>query len=126
GAGGTSRLLARRKIGTGPAQAVPILQVDVGQTYYSNALAAPFDPNSWQVGIAPPTNFSPITITAAVMPTQTVTGRFVTDIDAQFKVPRSYSASGTVTERLLQGNGGLVERRDIPGAAGHHDPPLAA
>src|SRR5262249_24754013 len=104
----TNRLLARRKIGGGPAQAMPILQVDVGQTYYTNALAAPFDPSTLQVGFAPPTNFSPIQITVAAMPTQTVTGRFATDIDAQFRVPRSYTASGTVTERLVQITGGWV------------------
>jgi len=123
--GVTNRLLAKRKIGAAPAQALPILQVDIGQTYYTNALAAPFDPNSVQVGFAPPTPFSPIQITVAAMPTPTITGRFVTDIDAQFKVPRSYSASGTVSERLVQVTGGWVKRRVIPGLLGYNDPLFA-
>jgi lipopolysaccharide assembly outer membrane protein LptD (OstA) len=123
--GVTNRLLAKRKTAAGPAQAVPILQVDIGQTYYSNALAAPFDPNNWQVGIAPPTNFWPVQITVAAMPTQTITARFVTDIDAQFKVPRSYGLSGSVSERLFQVSGGWIKRRTIPGLAGYNDPAFA-
>ncbi len=123
--GVTNRLLAKRKIGAGPAQAMPILQVDIGQTYYSNALASVYDPNYQTIGLAPPTPFSPIQITVAAMPTQTITGRFVTDIDSQFKVPRSYSASGTMSQKNVQVTGGWLKRRVIPGLAGYNDPGFA-
>jgi LPS-assembly protein len=123
GYGVTNRLLAKRKGSVGTPE---ILRIDIGQSWYNNALAATFDPNSQSIGLAPPTNFSPIQITVVGNPTNTLTARFATDIDAQFKTPRSYTASGTLTEKLLQITGGWSKRRVIPGLPTYSDPLTAS
>lgn len=121
--GVTNRLLAKRKGAIGTPE---ILHIDIGQSWYDNALAATFDPNSQSIGLAPPTNFSPIQINVVATPTNTLSARFATDIDAQFKVPRSYTLSGSLTEKLVQVIGGWSKRRVIPGLALYNDPASAS
>ncbi len=120
--GFTNQLLAKKKpvAGAPPGSTVAqtILQVDIGQSYYTNALAASFDPSYQTIGLAPPTPFSPVQIAVAATPTPAITARFVTDIDAQFKVPRDFSASGSITERILQISAGWLKKQVIPGLSG--------
>ncbi len=124
--GVTNRLLARHKAPAGSAAvATEILHVDIGQTYYTNALAAPFDPSYQQIGLAPPTNFSPVQVSVVGTPKPTISARFVTDIDAQFKKPRSFNASGTISEKIAQITAGWIKTQYIPGLQGFNDPNFA-
>jgi hypothetical protein len=128
--GFTNRLLAKKKAAAGAppgsAVAVPILQVDIGQSYYTNALAATFDPSYAQIGLAPPTPFSPVQIAVSSTPTPAITARFVTNLDAQFKVPRDFSASGSLNEKVLQITAGWIKKQVIPGLIGYNDPTTAS
>ncbi len=128
--GFTNRFLAKKKAAPGAppgsAVAMPILQIDIGQSYYTNALAATFDPSYAQIGLAPPTPFSPVQISVAATPAPAVTARFVTNLDAQFKVPRDFSASGTLNEKILQISAGWIKKQVIPGLIGYNDPTTAS
>ncbi|HUL71973.1 MAG TPA: putative LPS assembly protein LptD [Vicinamibacterales bacterium] len=122
--GVTNRLLAKRKGGAAGAVR-EILRVDIGQSYYSNAAAAIYDPQYASVGVTPPGTFSPIQITVVGTPTPALSTQFRTDIDSKFKVPRSFSATGTYGNPIVQLSGGWQKRQVIPGLPGYDNPAFA-
>jgi len=123
--GVTNRLLLRQK-GSAAGAAREILHIDIGQSWYSNAAAAIYDPQYASVGQTPPGTFSPIQIVVVATPTVPISTQFRTDIDSRFKVPRSFTASGSYTTKVLQITGGWSKRQTIPGLEGYDDPTLAS
>jgi hypothetical protein len=67
-----------------------------------------------------------VQISLAATPTPAVTARFVTNLDAQFKVPRDFSASGSLNEKILQISAGWIKKQVIPGLIGYNDPTTAS
>lgn len=120
----TNRLLARRRIGDSGVVR-DILTVGLRQTYYTDLLAAAFD-SQYQSATASASSFSPLRLNVDVRPTDGLTGQFVTDIDARFRTPRTYSASATINRELTQVTASWAKRRLIPGLPGFSDPRGAA
>jgi LPS-assembly protein len=120
----TNRLLARRRTGETTSVVRDILTVGVRQTYYTNLLAAAFDPQ-YQSATASPSSFSPLQLKVDFRPTDGLTAQFVTDIDAKFRTPRTYSASAIVNRERVQMQASWAKRRYIPGLPGFDDPARA-
>jgi len=117
----TNRLLARRRTGETTSVVRDILSVGLRQTYYTDLLAAAFDPQ-YQSATVSPSAFSPLRLNVDVRPTDGLTGQFVTDIDARFRTPRTYSASATVNRAQWQVLASWAKRRLIPGLPGFSNP----
>ncbi len=117
----TNRLLARRRTGETTSVVRDILSVGLRQTYYTDLLAAAFD-SQYQSATVSPSAFSPLRLNVEVRPTDGLTGQFVTDIDARFRTPRTFSASATVNRDRLQVVGSWAKRRLIPGLPGFSNP----
>lgn len=127
----SNRLLARIKQ-TGQESVVrELLNLDVSQTYYTDALAASYDQqyqssfNGLYYYIPPPSKFSPVRATLNLTPTQTTSGQFGLEYDMQFKAVRTYRASINVTQPVLDLTGSWSKRQVIPGLQGHSDPAQA-
>jgi lipopolysaccharide assembly outer membrane protein LptD (OstA) len=122
--GVTNTILARKPLPNAPpgSRGVNrnILVVSVGQSYYTDAFAAIYDPN-YQSAQAP-TNFSPVSIRVDTTPTDELSANFTVDIDAEFKVPRTFGASGTVHQPLFDVSGTWSKRQYIPGLLGFDNP----
>ena len=111
----TNRVLARRKragrcIG-GPRRSWRSV---LARRYYTNAAAAAADPNNINLTTSP---FTPLTLSVVTTPGDNVRADFRMELDPQFKKPREYRASATVTRGRTQVNGGWSKREVIPGRA---------
>jgi LPS-assembly protein len=94
-----NRFYAKRRIGQ-TSQALEILAVEIGQTYYSNPAASQVDPRySTSTTVTTPNNFSPVAINVRATPTQTVNASLRAEIDSKYHELRSMSASGTYNWR---------------------------
>ncbi|HWB16728.1 MAG TPA: putative LPS assembly protein LptD [Vicinamibacterales bacterium] len=132
----TNRLLVKKAPPPGSAStsaaassAREVLTVDVGQTYYSNALAANYDTqyqSSTASPTAPPGTFSPVQITASTRPTQTASAQFRMEIDSKYRAIRTLNASGSLQNDRAQVTAGWSKREVIPGLAGFDDPNYAS
>jgi hypothetical protein len=132
--GVTNRVLAKRRIGTAvgapvaPGTVREILTVSLTQTYYTNALAAKYDPDyqSSYAGLyvftPPPSPFSPIQLSATSRPTDTTSAQFRMEYDGKYKAVRTYNASGTISEPAAEITAGWSKREVIPGLTGFDDP----
>jgi lipopolysaccharide assembly outer membrane protein LptD (OstA) len=130
----TNRILAKRRMGApidepvGAGGVREIVTVDITQTYYTNSLAAQYDPNyqSSYAGLytyqTPASPFSPVQVTANVRPTDTTTAQFRMEYDTKYNAVRTYNASGTVNEPAAQITAGWSKRQYIPGLTGFNDP----
>jgi len=118
--GVTNRLLARRRMGDASVVR-DILTVGLRQTYYTDLLAAAFDPQ-YQSATTSASSFSPLRLNVDVRPTDGFTGQFVTDIDARFRTPRTYSASATINREQTQITASWAKKQLIPGLPGFSDP----
>jgi len=131
----SNTLLARRRqpgappAGTPGAAASPgivreILGVEIGQTYYSDALAANYDPQYQSSLSVPQTSgqFSPLQVSASTRPTDEVSGQFRMEIDSQFRKIRNLSAAATVFASHAEVMAGWSRRLLIPGLPGYTDP----
>jgi hypothetical protein len=105
-----------------------ILSVGISQTYYTNSLAAQYDPNyqSSFNGLyertVPPSPFSPIKISTVGRPTDTTSAEFRMEYDNQFHAVRTYNASGSIDEPTADITVGWTKRQVIPGLPGFDDP----
>jgi hypothetical protein len=123
--GVANRLLARM---TGGGAIREILSVNVGQSYYTNALAAAFDSQYQTGGVLPPTRtgtFSPIRIEATTRPVDRASAEFRMEIDSSLYAIRTMSASAHVYATHVQLNAGWSRRSLIPELPGFDRPDLA-
>jgi hypothetical protein len=122
----TNRLLARMA-GGGPVR--EILSVQIGQTYYSEALAAAFDPQ-YQSGGLPTAEregtFSPVRLEARLRPVDRASGEFRMEIDSSVHAIRTMSASGNVHGTHGTVSAGWSRRSFIPNLRGFDNPDFAS
>jgi len=115
--GVNNRFYAKRATVPGQrSQPIEILDLTITQTHYTNPDAAHFDPQySTASATSAPINFSPISITARVMPTNALNANLSVDIDSRYLKMRqlSTSASYAWTGRL-QTNFGWSKQGYIP------------
>jgi hypothetical protein len=131
----TNRLLARRPglPATESAPAVPgpvreILSIELGQTYYTDALASNFDyqyQSSSSSSQAPAGTFSPLQFTAIARPADSSTAQFRMEIDSKYRAIRTLSASGTLAAAHADVRAGWSKRQYIPELAGFDNPDRA-
>lgn len=121
-------LLARIRRAEGPAEVREVLRLDVGQTYYTNKLAASYD-QQYQSSFAnlyayvpPPSNYSPVRASLDFTPSPSLGGQFGLEYDTQFRAVRSYKASFNASHPAFQMNGTWSKRRVIPGLIGYDNP----
>ena len=95
--GVNNRFYAKRATAPGlRSQAIEILDLTITQSHYTNPDAAHFDPQySTASATSTPINFSPIVITARVMPTNALNANLSVDIDSRYLKMRQLSASGS-------------------------------
>jgi hypothetical protein len=130
----TNRLLVRRQPAKGtvpaPGSAAAagvvrdILDVDIGQTHYSDATAALYDPQYQSSGAVTQSTgtFSPLQITATTHPVDTMTGRFSMEIDSKLRAIRTLGANASIESAVAQVTAGWTKREVIPGLPGFDDP----
>jgi LPS-assembly protein len=117
-----NRVKVRRHVPGGKGPIREILSVTVSQSYYTNALAAAFDPNYHSTNVSP---YSPIQITATTAPGDNVNARFQMYIDSTLHVARSYTASTSLLMGRSQLGLGWSKRMFIPGLPGYNTPESA-
>jgi LPS-assembly protein len=116
----TNRWLARRPQpggGRGPSRS--ILDVSVYQSYYTNALAAAFDPNSQTTTPSP---FSPVSVRANLTPIDRFNARFQMEIDSDVLRPRRYSAAAAFFSTRTNVGIGWTKTQFLPGVPGYDNP----
>ena len=127
----SSRLLAKRRMGAHPSVVRDILDVNVNQTYYTNACAANFDPrytSSFSNGYCQNTGgspFSALQLTAATRPVDRMSVQFRTEIDSKARTYRTMSANGSYIGDFVQVSAGWSKNHIIPGVAGLDQPAFA-
>jgi LPS-assembly protein len=110
-----------RKPGDG-GRSSEILNVSLGQTYYTDANAALYD-RYYQTAYNAPSRFSPLSILVRGWPTERILGQYRAEYDTKFEAFRTMSADGTVAiADWLHTTGGWSQRRYIPGLPGFDDP----
>ncbi len=119
-----NRIYAKRKGGDGPAQAREIINVGLKQTFYTDALAAQYDPNySTSFQLAPPAKFSPLSIQVRAVPADRVNGSLRIEYDTKFTAIRTISAVGTWNPgEWMNLNMGWSQRRYVQGLSGFNNP----
>jgi lipopolysaccharide assembly outer membrane protein LptD (OstA) len=93
-----NRFYAKRKIGGVAAQSRQVLSVGIQQTYYTDARASQYDPaytSSLYVPVARPQKMSPVSLDAAVSPTDNLSATFRTEYNTYASTFLSFSAAGT-------------------------------
>jgi LPS-assembly protein len=85
-----NQVLAKRKRNGVAGDVRTILTVNIGQSYYTNTLAARFDPN-YQSNTN--SKFSALAIDVLGAPADHLSARFRTEIDPRFRRPRNFSLS---------------------------------
>jgi hypothetical protein len=117
-----NRLYAKRKMGS-LSQAVEILALEIGQTYYTNAAASQVDPRYSTSTIATaPNNYSPVAVTLRAAPTQTVTANLRAEIDSKYKQLRQMSVNTNINwSQRLQVSAGWSRSFYIAELAGYNN-----
>jgi LPS-assembly protein len=125
GVGGTTsyayginnRLSAKRRIGES-SQAQEIVAVTINQTYYTDERASLFDANYYNsYGLAPPSKFSPVQLSARVTPTPNVNATVRAEIDSRTKEFRSLSANTSYGFPRGSLTGGWTQRFALEGGS---------
>jgi LPS-assembly protein len=121
----TNRLYAKRRTAEGQSVSREIVNMELAQTYYTDALAAQFDrqyrtsfTGSTQV---PPTKLSPISITGRVSPADEINATVRAEYDTHFMALRTIEANATIQRETLQSTLGWSQRRFVPGLPGFDD-----
>ena len=114
-------LVRRQPTAPGGVSAVrDIIDVNITQTYYSNASAAQFDPQyqTYTPSTSTASSFSPVQLAATARPVDIVSGSFRMEIDPKYKAIRTLGANGTVASGIAQISAGWSKREVIPGLDG--------
>ena len=115
----SNTIMVRRRGPTGAAGDVrEIVKVTLSQSYYSNQLAASYDPTTQLQSTG---SFTSLRLNVAATPADNVSANFMTEIDPDFRRPRSYTLSGTVNRARAQFTGGWSRRPFIPGLRGNEE-----
>jgi hypothetical protein len=117
----TNRWLARRPQPGNPrgGSSRSVFDFTVSQRYYTNALAAAYDPFSQTTT---PGNFTPVNIRANLTPTDTFNARFQVDIDAYVLRPRTYSAATQFFTQRTNLGIGWSKRQYLPDVPSFNTP----
>ena len=100
-----------------------ILNVTVGQTYYTDARAALYDRYYRTSNGTAPSKFSPLSLTVRAHPTDTLTANYRAEYDTRYEAFRSMAADGTFEWKgWLQASAGWSQRRFIEDLPGYNDP----
>lgn len=120
----SNKILARRPAPAGPPGAPQrpgitrqIIVVNLYQSYYSDALAASFDPQ-YQTTVSNPGTFSPLRLQASIRPHDEVTGEFGLEVDAKVRAITIMNASSRIDFDRLQVSATWSKRRRIAGLPG--------
>jgi len=105
-----TRLLARLKSGGSIRE---ILSASIGQTYYTNTLAAAVDP---QYQTTTPSPYSPVQIKVIARPADRASGQFDMEFNSQTRAIQAMSATGMLHGTYAQLNAGW-DRRTLPGSS---------
>jgi len=117
-----SRVYAKRRInGVVNPNAVQIFTVSVRQTYYSDSRASVYDPNylsSGYLGSTKPQKLSPVSLSATLSPTPTISASFQTEYNTYAKAYQSFGGSAHVSiSGWLSTSLGWSKRNYIPGGS---------
>jgi len=118
---GVANRVYRKPAGGG--QSREILNVTIGQSYYTDARAALYD-RYYQTSFngTSPSNYSPLAIAVRGVPTDYLSVNYRAEYDTQFHAFRTMAADGTMNWRgWLQASGGWSQRRYIAGLSGFND-----
>jgi LPS-assembly protein len=95
-----------------------VLSVSITQSYYTQALAASYDPNYSSAQDSQPANFSPLSVRASFRPNDLTTGDFRMDIDAEKRAIRTMSGTLRAYAGNTEVNAEWSKRFVIPGLRG--------
>jgi lipopolysaccharide assembly outer membrane protein LptD (OstA) len=118
-----NRFYAKRKLGQ-ISQAQEIVDLEIRQTYYTDARATQYDTrySTNTIGSAA-NNFSPVAISLRVTPTPAVNATVSAEIDSRYKELRTVSANTSYNwTNRVQTTGGWSHRFYIKDLAGFNDP----
>ena len=121
----TNRFYAKRHLVPGqPAQSREILDVELSQTYYTDQVAAQYDPGyATSFTGAAPSNFSPYALNIRLMPTTDTNATVRAEFDNQYHSLRTISANGSYAwTGRVQTTLGWSKRAFIKDLAGFDDP----
>jgi hypothetical protein len=104
--GVTNRIFAKRKTRPGlPAMATEIMDVQIDQSYYTQAAAATVDPrytsSFTSATTQAPSKFSPVAITVRAVPTAEINASLRAEIDPRYHTLRTISATGSYSSAGL-------------------------
>ena len=108
GYGLTNRLYAKKDV------AREVLNVSVGQNFYSQAEASVLDPN-YQTGFTsrPPTKYSPVALSVRGAPTRSLLADFRTEWDHASGAFLSFASNGMLNTANVQASGGWSKQRSV-------------
>jgi hypothetical protein len=117
-----NRFYAKRKIGQ-ISQAQEIVDLEIRQTYYTDARATQYDTRySTNTIGSVPNNFSPVAISVRVTPTPAVNGTVSAEIDSRYRELRTVSANSSYNwTNRIQTNVGWSRRFFIAELPGFND-----
>ncbi len=110
----TTRILAKRRIGTAAPVANEIFSFSVNQTYSTNQLSAAYDAQyQTTIGTGLPSNFSPISFVATVTPTSSASGSMTINYNKQYGIIQSISAGGAARSSFAVINASWSKTLDV-------------
>jgi LPS-assembly protein len=127
--GVTNRFYGKRRTGL-RSQATEILDIQIDQTYYSQALASQYDPRystsligAVQLNGEPVSNFSPVALIVRGAPAPDFNAQFRAEFDGRYRSVRTLSLQGTYSwAGRVQATGGWSKKGRIPQLSGFSDP----
>jgi LPS-assembly protein len=125
GYGVRNRFYAKqRQLAGRPGVPREILNVELSQTYYSNPTASKYDPRySTSFTTTAPSNFSPVALSANIMPSATFNGNFRAEYDTRYHSLRTVTSQVSYSlVNYLQTTVGWSKRLAIEGLPGFTTP----
>jgi LPS-assembly protein len=118
-----NRIYAKRRQAGGSGRVQEIFWTSISQSYYTQEGASACDVQYQNQSVG---QFSSIQVTAAVSPTDALTGRFQMYIDSHTRAAQSYTASATALGRRGQITAIWSKRQFLPNVPGFNNPASAA